>query len=49
MSTATMQWFFVAVGYSTVFGGIAVYTAWLMRRARSLSAKVPEEKRRFLD
>ncbi|MEM9132533.1 MAG: hypothetical protein AAF962_00140 [Actinomycetota bacterium] len=44
-----MHWEFVAVGYSFVFGGLALYTFFLLRRGRQLSRRVPPDRRRFLD
>ena len=38
---------FIVAGWSAVFGGVAAYTAVLIRRGRSLSAQVPPERRRW--
>ena len=38
-----MQTSFVAICYVATFGGIAVLTAAMMRRARSLAKKLPPE------
>jgi hypothetical protein len=38
-----MQTTFVAICYVATFGGIGVLTAAMMRRARSLSKKLPPE------
>ncbi len=43
------HWAFVTAGYLIVFVGVAVYTAWVLARGRSLTDEVPEERRRFLD
>ena len=44
-----MGWEFVIPGYLVVFGSLGAYTAWLMRRARTIANRLPEDKRRFLD
>lgn len=44
-----MYWEFVAAGYAIVFGGLGLYTFFLLRRGRQLSRRVPPERRRFLD
>lgn len=44
-----MYWEYVIPGYVIVFGTLALYTAWVLRRGRKLSAEVPAERRRFLD
>ncbi len=44
-----MHWEFVIVGYLIVFGGLAAYISSLMVRAKRLTARVPEDRRRFLD
>ncbi len=44
-----MHWGFVIVGYAVVFGAIAVYAATLVIAGRSLSRKLPNERRRYLD
>lgn len=43
------HWVFVTAGYLIVFVGLIGYAAWLLARGRSLTAEVPEERRRFLD
>ncbi len=44
-----MGWQYVVPGYLIVFGTLAVYTLVLLRRGRTLSRRLPQEKRRFLD
>lgn len=44
-----MHWEFVIAGYGFVFTSLAVYTGWVLRQGRSLSKKLPPERRRFLD
>ncbi|MGH1493280.1 MAG: hypothetical protein ACRBK7_28430 [Acidimicrobiales bacterium] len=44
-----MHWGYVIVGYLIVFGGLAAYITMLMVKAKELSARVPEDRRRFLD
>ena len=44
-----MYWNFVIAGYGIVFGGLALYIGYVLRRGRTLSQRVPEERRRFLD
>ena len=44
-----MYWEFVIAGYAIVFGGILAYTIAMLRQGRSLSKRVPPERRRFLD
>ena len=44
-----MYWEFVIAGYSVVFGGLALYVVFLLRRGRSLAKQVPPDRRRFLD
>ena len=44
-----MYWEFVIVGYVVVLGGLALYSAAVLRQGRALSKRVPPEKRRFLD
>jgi protein-S-isoprenylcysteine O-methyltransferase Ste14 len=44
-----MHWTFVIAGYVIVFAAIAAYSLWLLARGRSLTDRVPEERRRFLD
>jgi hypothetical protein len=39
---------YVAVGYVTVFGSIAGYAWWMLRRGRRLSREVVAEDRRWL-
>lgn len=43
-----MHWQFVIPGYLIVFGGLALYTGAMLRRARQLADRVPPEKRRFV-
>jgi len=43
-----MGWEYVIPGYLVVFGTLAVYATAVLRRGRSLSKQLPEEKRRFL-
>ncbi len=44
-----MHWQYVVPGYLFVFGSLALYTVAVLRRGRSLSRRLPPEKRRFLD
>lgn len=44
-----MYWGYVAVAYGSGCATLALYTAWVLRRGRSLSRRLPEDKRRFLD
>jgi hypothetical protein len=44
-----MHWQFVIAGYTIVFGAMAAYAAAVIRQGRSLSRRVPAERRRFLD
>lgn len=44
-----MHWGYVIVGYLIVFGGLALYIASILTRGKRLAARVPEERRRFLD
>ncbi len=44
-----MHWEFVIPGYLIVFGGIGAYTWTVLSRARSAAARVPEDRRTFLD
>jgi hypothetical protein len=44
-----MYWEYVIAGYGIVFAGIAIYSAIVLRQGRSLSKRVPPERRRFLD
>lgn len=43
------NWTFVIAGYLIVFVSLALYAAYLIRRGRTLSQQVPQERRRFLD
>jgi cytochrome b subunit of formate dehydrogenase len=43
-----MHWGYVIVGYVVVFAGLALYIGGLLTRAKQLSARVPEDRRRFL-
>ena len=42
-------WGYVIAGYVFVLGGLALYSAWLLRRGRKLARQVDPERRRFLD
>jgi hypothetical protein len=44
-----MHWQYVIPGYLIVFVGLALYAALLLSRIRSAAARIPEEKRPFLD
>ncbi len=44
-----MHWQYVIPGYLIVFVTLALYAGYLVRRGRQLAARVPAEKRRFLD
>lgn len=44
-----MHWEFVIPGYLIVFVTLAIYTVYVVRKGRALSAQLPPEKRRFLD
>lgn len=44
-----MHWGYVIAGYLIVFSGLAVYISTLLVKGKRLSARVPEERRRFLD
>ncbi len=44
-----MGWGYTIVGYLFVFGVLALYTAFTLRRGKRLAAQLPEERRRFLD
>jgi hypothetical protein len=39
---------YVVAGYLITFLGIGTYAAWVLIRGRRLSARVPEERRRWL-
>lgn len=39
---------YVAAGYVVVFGSIAAYAVWMVRRGRRLSHEVAAEDRRWL-
>lgn len=43
-----MHWQYVIPGYLVVFVGLGAYTGQLLRRARTLAARVEPERRRFL-
>lgn len=44
-----MHWEFVIAGYGAVATGLVLYTTWVLRQGRTLSRKLPPERRRFLD
>jgi hypothetical protein len=44
-----MGWPYVIAGYAIVAVVVVLYAAWMIVRGRSISAEVPEERRRFLD
>ena len=44
-----MHWQYVIVGYLLVFTAVAAYALAVVRQGRTLSRRVPPEKRRFLD
>ena len=44
-----MHWQYVIPGYLFVFVGLALYTVAVLKRGRTLSRRLPAEKRRFLD
>jgi hypothetical protein len=39
---------YVVAGYLVTFGGLGAYAVWILVRGRRLSAKVPEERRRWM-
>jgi hypothetical protein len=39
---------YVVAGYLITFFGLGAYAAWILIRGRRLSAKVPEERRRWM-
>lgn len=39
---------FVIGGYVATIGGLAAYAAWVVRRGKVLSRRVPPEERRWL-
>ena len=39
---------YVVAGYVITFLGLGAYAAWILIRGRRLSAKVPEEHRRWM-
>jgi hypothetical protein len=39
---------YVVAGYLITFVGVGAYAAWILVRGRRLSAKVPEERRRWM-
>lgn len=39
---------YVFAGYAIVFGALASYVAWMLRRGRALSKRVPPEVRRWM-
>jgi len=42
------DWGYVIAGWVLVFGGLAVYAAWVIVRGRNLSRQVPPEERRWM-
>ncbi len=44
-----MHWEFVFAGYGVVLGGIILYATLLITRGRKVGAKLPPERRQFLD
>lgn len=44
-----MGWEYTIPSYAIVFGTLALYAITLIRRGRNVAARLPEEKRRFLD
>ena len=44
-----MHWQYVIPGYLVVFGGLALYTAMILKRARIVAARIEPDRRRFLD
>jgi heme exporter protein CcmD len=44
-----MYWGYVIVAYAIAALTLGSYTAWILRRGRALSRRLPEDKRRFLD
>jgi CcmD family protein len=44
-----MHWEFVIAGYSITGLGLLVYTVALIRKGKTLSKRVPPDRRRFLD
>ena len=39
---------YVVAGYAITFLGLGAYAGWILIRGRRLSAKVPEERRRWM-
>lgn len=39
---------YVVAGYLITFLGLGAYAAWILIRGRRLSARVPEERRRWM-
>ncbi len=39
---------YVFAGYGITFGALGAYALWIVARGRRLSARVPEERRRWL-
>jgi len=39
---------YVVAGYVITFLGLGAYAGWILTRGRHLSAKVPEERRRWM-
>ncbi len=44
-----MGWQYTIPGYLIVFGGLAIYIAFTLRRGKRLAEQLPPERRRFLD
>jgi hypothetical protein len=44
-----MHWGYVIAGYGIVIPAVALYALAIVQRGRRLSARVPEDKRRYLD
>jgi heme exporter protein CcmD len=39
---------YIAIAWAVTFAVIALYAAWIVRRGRELSRRVPEEDRRWM-
>lgn len=42
------DWFYIATAWIVTFVVLAAYAAWILRRGRALSRRVPEEDRRWM-
>lgn len=42
------EWSYVGAAYGAVFGLIALYTGWTIRRGRKLGSQLPPEDRRWM-